>query len=110
MRSLIMTDHDHAEVRLTVGEQLEVAVAENAGTGFAWVPTTDPGDVVEIVEDRFEAPGTLATGAAGVRRFVVAGRRAGDAVLTLALRRAWETGKPARRVAVSIAVRASPAE
>jgi predicted secreted protein len=108
MRSLKITDdHDHADVRLAVGEQLEVAVAENAGTGFAWDVTTGSGDVVEIVGEGFEAPATRAADAAGVRRFVVATRRAGEAVLTLELRRPWETGNPARRVIVSMTVRAA---
>jgi predicted secreted protein len=111
MRSLVITeDHAHVDVRLAVGEELEVAVEENATTGFAWDATPESGDVVEIVDNRFEPPRTRAAGAAGVRRVVVAGRRAGDAVLTLELRRPWETGKPRRRVPVSIAVREATAQ
>ncbi len=110
MRSLVIADErDHvADVRLVVGEQLEVAVAENATTGFAWRADTDASAVVQIVDNRFEAPGTNAVGAAGVRRLVVAAREAGEAVLTLELRRPWETDQPpGRRVTVSITVGAA---
>jgi predicted secreted protein len=108
MRSLMITDdHDHVEARLAVGEELEVAVAESAGAGFAWRATTGSGDVVEIVDEDFEAPTSHAAGAPGVRKFVIAGRRAGDALLTLELRRPWETGKPGRHVTVSMTVRAA---
>jgi predicted secreted protein len=110
MGSLVITDDRDqvTDVRLVVCEQLEVAVAENATTGFAWRAYTDASDVVQIVDSRFEAPGTSAVGAAGVRRLVVAARQAGEAVLTLELRRSWETDQPpGRRVTVSIAVGAA---
>jgi predicted secreted protein len=110
MRSLLITnDRDHVDdVRLEVGEELEVVVEENATTGFEWRARTDPGDVVQVVDSRFEAPDSPAAGAAGTRRVVVVARRAGDAVLTLELRRHWETsGPPGRRVAVPMSVRAA---
>jgi predicted secreted protein len=111
MRSLMIADdHDHVEVRLAVGEELEVAVEENVGSGFAWGATTESRDVVEIVGEELESPASQAAGAPGVRRFVVAARRAGDAVLTLELRRPWETAKPGRRVTVSVAAREATAQ
>ena len=111
MRSLVISDdHDHAEVRLAVGEEVEVAVTENATTGFRWSADSDAHDVAQVVEDRFDAPTTAATGSAGTRRFVVAGRRRGDAVLTMELRRPWGTSEPARHVDVTVEVREEPAQ
>ena len=95
------------DVRLAVGDDLEVAVEENATTGFEWDAKAEPGDVLSVVRSEFDAPGTAAPGAGGLRRFVLTAKRAGDATVTLELRRPWETGRPARRrVVVPVAVRA----
>ena len=45
-----------AIVELTVGEVLEIQLAENRTTGFRWHVQTDGTPVCQPVDDRFESP------------------------------------------------------
>jgi inhibitor of cysteine peptidase len=87
-------------VTLRVGEGIEIALAENASSGFRWGPppgrpaTSSP--ILREVDETFAAPGRR-PGMPGVRSFRFAALAPGSADLELEYRRAWQASAPAAR-------------
>ena len=86
------------EVALQTGEALEVAIAENATTGFRWYIKTKLDFLPEFQDS--EPPPSSPTGPpgkGGVHRFYFRATHAGTGELELEYRRSWEKQKaPAR--------------
>lgn len=91
---------DGRSVTLRVGEGVEIALAENASTGFRWGPppgrpaTSSP--ILREVDEIFAAPGQR-PGMPGVRSFRFETVAPGSADLELEYRRAWQASAPAAR-------------
>ena len=86
------------QVRLQAGEVLEVALAENATTGFRWWVKAKPDFLAESQETEPPQPAPPGPpGRGGVHRFYFRAERKGTGELELEYRRSWETEKPAAR-------------
>ncbi len=94
---------DGREVRLRVGEELDVVLAENRTTGYRWEVLDDGAPVCRVVRDSFQAGGP-ALGAPGRRTWGFHAARAGTATVALAYRRPFGGGEPARRFTLRIVV------
>lgn len=94
---------------LTVGETLDLVLAENRTTGFRW-ELTAPGQPVAIVDrDSYEAA-TGPPGRPGSHTWVFRAVEPGEGRLELAYRRSWEGDRPAARsFSLSLRVVAKPA-
>jgi inhibitor of cysteine peptidase len=79
-----------SERHVTVGEPIEIRLAETPTTGYRWEPEVDA-ETLEKVDDRFEGP-SEPRGAAGTRVLRFEGRRPGTITLRLVKRRSWEKG------------------
>jgi len=84
------------EVTLQTGEALEIALAENATTGFQWLLKTKP-DFVEEFQDTEPSPSPGPPGRGGIHRFYFRAVQPGTGELDLAYRRSWEKEKPPAR-------------
>jgi inhibitor of cysteine peptidase len=86
------------EIPLQIGEALEVAIAENATTGFQWFVKTKPDFLMEFqdTEPAQSAP-SGPPGKGRIHRFYFRATTAGTGELDLEYRRSWEKQKaPAR--------------
>jgi inhibitor of cysteine peptidase len=72
---------------VVVGEPIEIALPENATTGYRW--RLDTADNFEQVDDQHTTT-ALPHGAAGLRILTVRPQRAGHTQLRLVNRRRWE--------------------
>jgi predicted secreted protein len=94
-------------VRLTVRRTAAVSLPETPSTGYRW--RLNPGEsrnlrIVGIADSGF-APGAgrrPVAGAPGVRRFQIAARRPGSAVVVFDYARAWGRTAPARRHTITV--------
>lgn len=101
------TEETSDTVRLRVRRTAAVSLAENPSTGYRW--RLNPGEsrnlrILGVADSGFARPAgnRPAVGAAGVRRFQIAARRPGNAVVVFDYARPWERGAPARRHAVTV--------
>jgi predicted secreted protein len=83
-------------VALARGDQLEVALAESAGTGYRWHVERDGAPVCRLAGARFE-PGAPRPGAPGRRVFTFEVATPGKAQITIESRRLWEPARPPSR-------------
>ncbi|HKT01665.1 MAG TPA: protease inhibitor I42 family protein [Rugosimonospora sp.] len=92
------------EVALAPDGVLEIALPENASTGYRWeLEPLPPG--AEQVGDRMEAAASAPPGAAGLRVFAV--RFSGGGTVSARLRRPWEQVEPVRRFSVRVSAPAA---
>lgn len=90
---------DGTDVSVPTGGQLELALPENAGTGYRWSLGPLPQGMV-LLDDRIEHTAAAPRpGAAAVHVFTV--RVAGAGTLEAQLRREWEDG-PLQRFSVRV--------
>jgi predicted secreted protein len=89
------------EVRLHVGEALEIVLAETRTTGYQWLVVESGAPVCRVVRDAFQA-GDPAPGAPGMHTWVVAVEREGTATFALAYQRSFGSGEAARRFTLRI--------
>ncbi len=92
------------EVRLRVGEELEIVLAETRTTGYRWDVVETGAPVCRFVRDAFEA-GDPTPGAPGRHTWRIAAAQAGAATVALAYRRPFGGGEPARRFTLRVVVR-----
>jgi predicted secreted protein len=90
---------DGEVVTVAPGGVLEIALPENATTGYRWELDPLPAGA-EMVADRVEAPATTAAGAAGLRVFAV--RPGHGGTVSARLRRSWEAAEPLRTFSVQV--------
>ncbi len=100
-QELQLTDEDNgADVRLTFGGTLIVALASNPSTGFSWSVTPPEPAGLEIEgEPRYVPPGstTPVVGAAGTQVFTFKTTARGASQVTLTYARSFEPGAAGER-------------
>jgi inhibitor of cysteine peptidase len=80
---------DGRSFRVSLGSQLEIALAENPTTGYRWyLGGGEP--AFALTQDRFDAPGGP-PGKGGTRRWTFRAVQAGKAEIRAAYRRSWES-------------------
>ena len=77
------------ELNVSIGETLELRLAENPTTGYRWQLRSSGDPVLKFVEQSF-APSGLAVGAGGTRRWIFRAVLVGLSRLELEQRRSWE--------------------
>jgi inhibitor of cysteine peptidase len=88
MLQLQKTQHG-SDVRIRVGESLELQLPENPTTGYRWHLLGNENDVLQMRETTFQRSGDN-LGAGGLRTWRLQAARVGTVVLDLAYRRPWE--------------------
>ncbi|MGW3121788.1 protease inhibitor I42 family protein [Streptomyces sp. NPDC001107] len=76
------------EVRMGLGDDLVVRLAENATTGYRWHVEGIEGGL-EVAASDYAPPGELAPGAGGTRVLRLRPTKAGEGRLELVLRQPW---------------------
>lgn len=95
-----------------VGDEIAVELNENPTTGFVWMVDPSDQEHFRLVATEFEpARGDLLS-ASGQRRFVFRLESAGDASLSLSLKRTWEgdTKTPEDNFVITITIHEKTAE
>ena len=90
-------------VRVTVGEEVSLTLAENRTTGYHWELAGDIGPALRVVSDKFAAD-TDRPGSAGTHNWVFHADHAGRAAVELRYRRAWEDAGAAKTLHFDIDV------
>ena len=96
---------DTDAIHLAVGGATVITLTENPSTGYRWQldgPASRNLSLVGISDAGFSRSAGGLIGAAGLRRFKIAARRAGTAVAVFDYVRPWEHAAPARRHVVTI--------
>jgi inhibitor of cysteine peptidase len=91
-------------ITLKDGDSLVVQLPENPTTGFRWGPTGATSQLLQRESDDFAPAGSSALGAGGMRTFRYRAKGKGNAVLSFALARSWESGSPASTFEVNVTV------
>lgn len=94
---------DGTEVRLSVGEMLEIVLAETPTTGYRWDVVDGGAPACSITRDAFE-PGALAPGAPGHHTWWITAAQAGTGTVSLVYRQPFGGGEPARRFTLRMVV------
>jgi predicted secreted protein len=92
-----------SEVRLRLGQELEIVLAETRTTGYRWDIVEGGAPVCRLVSDAFEADGS-APGAPGRHTWRIGAAEAGTGTFSLAYRRQFGGGEPARRFTLRVVV------
>jgi len=96
-------DNGH-EVTIAKGDELELSLSENPSTGYRWELSGKAAPVCELLNDNFEAAGTM-PGRGGMHRWQFRAVQPGSGEIALQYRRSWEEGTPpARSYRVSVRV------
>lgn len=77
-----------------VGDQIAIELSENPTTGFVWRVDPLDGHVTQVATEFTPAGGGL-LGAGGKRVFVFRLEKAGEATISMALKRNWQEGETA---------------
>ncbi len=88
---------NNTEISLSVGQRLEIALAENPTTGFRWELKEDGAPFCAPRGNAFEAP-AAGLGKPGIRRWHFEMIQAGSATIALVYRRSFERDKPPAQV------------
>jgi predicted secreted protein len=101
----ITLEDDGTEVRVAVGDDIWIELAETPTTGYTWQPPRYSPDVVELVESLYMPTNQGAIGGAGSHVFKFDARGSGRSPVQLDLRRAWERdAEPSRSFLLTIVV------
>ena len=85
------------EIALTVGQEFELTLGENASTGFRWQTVADGAPACALVSDEFLPPPESRPGRGGGHVWRFRAVRAGDGRIELSYRRAGREGATAGR-------------
>jgi inhibitor of cysteine peptidase len=86
----VTRERNGEELKIALGEQFEIELAENPTTGYRWHFLSTGGPVLDIQEDSFQSTGA-ACGAGGMRRWRLRALQMGTTQLAIEHRRSWET-------------------
>jgi len=89
------------EIRMKVGETLDVVLAETRTTGYRWNVASDGAPVCRLGHDRFEAPSAV-PGAPGRHTWTFTAVQVGAATIELAYARSFAGGEAARRFTLRV--------
>ena len=81
---------DGRSIDLTVGDDIEVSLPENATTGYRWAVDRTDDAVVNLVSTRPNYPSGGAVGSGGQVSFVFRGGKPGTGAIALKQWRPWE--------------------
>jgi predicted secreted protein len=90
-----------SRVRLAVGDQAQLTLAETPTAGYNWKLISVESPVFSVVDAGFTRAGGV--GGTGMHRWTVTGLQKGSAELELAYGRSWETSG-AKKFAIVVAV------
>ena len=79
-------------IKAAAGSLLDLALAENASTGYSWRCSCQPAGAVTVVRSTSVESGKNLPGAGGTRHFLLLVNRAGQAKVTLQYGRWWNHG------------------
>ena len=99
MTTRIGSPDNGGTVTVGPGETLELALPENAGSGYQWLLAELPAGLT-LLGERRELSGPAAPGAGSLHIFRV--RADGSGVLSARLRRPWETGGAVQTFSVRV--------
>ncbi len=93
-----------SEIKLRVGETLEIRLSENPTTGFRWALQSSGAPACIPVKDYYE-PSARAPGAGGGHRWRFQAKQVGEGRIEIRYRRAWERqGAAARTYSLRVRV------
>ncbi len=90
------------EIRMKVGETLDVVLAETRTTGYRWNVASDGAPVCRLERDRFEAPPAAVPGAPGRHTWTFTAVQVGATTIELAYARSFAGGEAARRFTLRV--------
>jgi predicted secreted protein len=100
---VVTIEDDNGTLALTLGDEVEVRLPENAGTGYLWhLDLLDP--PLRVVEEAVK-PALGQAGATGEHWFRLHAERSGDTTVEAKLVRPWATDSVARRFRLAVRVR-----
>lgn len=91
---LIVENDNGSLVEIRRGESLQIALAENATTGYRWEIARYDEDCIEALSSDSSYPDSGAVGSGGRAIFTFRGSRAGRGEIVLKHRRPWEKDQP----------------
>jgi predicted secreted protein len=92
------------EVRLAIGDPLDLALIEVPTTGYAWRPLASGAPVLRLEEDAFAPPAHAVPGAPGLHTWRYRAVEHGTGTLELHYLHSYEAGPPERRFVLRIVV------
>jgi len=92
---LIVDEKDQGkEITLSQGEEVEIILFENPGTGYQWKTTSSNG--IELIENRFER-GKEAIGSGGHHHWMIRLKASGKQQFEGSYLRPWEKSPAAKK-------------
>jgi predicted secreted protein len=88
-------------VRLAVGDEAQLTLAETRTAGYSWKVVSDQSTVFSVKDAGFTRAGGV--GGTGVHRWTITATKRGSAELNLAYGRSWE-GEAGKRFAIVVSV------
>jgi inhibitor of cysteine peptidase len=92
---------DNKSVAISVGDVVELSLAENPTTGFRWILASSGTPICELKADHFVAAGQK-PGEGGRRNFTFLVREAGEAMIALHSRRKWADADAGRDFTLNV--------
>ncbi len=93
-RSVVVTEAQNGQdVQIGTNNVLIVRLQAQAGTGYSWAVTTVP-SFLRLSQEHTEPTGRTIPGGPEVQLFTFKPIGSGNALLSFAYRRPWETGQP----------------
>ncbi|HEY3711850.1 MAG TPA: protease inhibitor I42 family protein [Amycolatopsis sp.] len=100
---VVTIEDDTSTLTLAPGDQVELRLPENAGTGYQW--QLDPLDLPLLVVDEALKPAAGQPGATGEHRFLLRAGGPGETSVAARLVRPWDTTQVARQFRLAVRVR-----
>ncbi len=96
-RRVVVTEAKNGQnVQIGINDVLIVRLQAQAGTGYSWVVTTVP-SFLRLPQEHTEPTGRTIPGGPDAQLFTFKPISSGNAHLSFAYRRPWETGRPPAR-------------
>jgi len=93
-RSFVVTEAQNGQnVQIGINDVLFVRIQAQAGTGYSWAVTTVP-SFLRLSQEHTKPTGLTIPGGPEVQLFTFKPISSGNALLSFAYRRPWETGQP----------------
>jgi inhibitor of cysteine peptidase len=100
---VVTIEDDTGTLTLAPGDQVELRLPENAGTGYQW--QLDPLDLPLLVVEEALKPAAGQPGATGEHRFLLRAGGPGETSVAARLVRPWDTTQVARQFRLAVRVR-----
>jgi predicted secreted protein len=96
-RSVVVTEAQNGQnIQIGINDVLIVRLQAQAGTGYSWAVTTVP-SFLRLSQEHTEPTGRTIPGGPEVQLFTFKPISSGNALLSFAYWRPWETGQPPAR-------------